>query len=106
MPVDTALALALLPDFALILLGASLRRLLPLGDHFWSGLERLVYYCLFPPLRLWVKVTFISCWLTAASLSAKAMVNTLDALGASVNGAVLGAAAVTVKAPSSARVSV
>ena len=42
MPVDTALALALLPDFALILLGASLRRLLHLGDHFWSGLEKLV----------------------------------------------------------------
>lgn len=43
-------ALALLPDFALILLGASLRRVLHLGDHFWTGLEKLVYYVLFPAL--------------------------------------------------------
>lgn len=50
MHVEFAVALALLPDFALILLGASLRRLLHLGDHFWSGLEKLVYYVLFPAL--------------------------------------------------------
>ncbi len=50
MPLEATLALALLPDFALILLGASLRRLLHLGDHFWSGLEKLVYYVLFPAL--------------------------------------------------------
>lgn len=43
-------ALALLPDFALILLGYALRRLLHLGDHFWSGLEKLVYFVLFPAL--------------------------------------------------------
>ncbi len=47
---DTALVLALLPDFALIVLGALLRRLLHLGDHFWNGLEKLVYYVLFPAL--------------------------------------------------------
>ena len=39
MPVDAALALALFPDFALILIGAGLRRIMYLGDHFWSGLE-------------------------------------------------------------------
>lgn len=50
MHVETAVALALLPDFALILLGAGLRRVLHLGDHFWSGLEKLVYYVLFPAL--------------------------------------------------------
>ncbi len=50
MHVEFAVALALLPDFALILLGAALRRLLHLGDHFWSGLEKLVYYVLFPAL--------------------------------------------------------
>lgn len=50
MPLDATLALALLPDFALILLGAGLRRILHLGDHFWSGLEKLVYYVLFPAL--------------------------------------------------------
>lgn len=43
-------ALALLPDFALILLGYGLRRWMPLGDHFWSGLEKLVYFVLFPAL--------------------------------------------------------
>lgn len=43
-------ALLLLPDFALILLGALLRRLLHLGDAFWSGLEKLVYVVLFPAL--------------------------------------------------------
>lgn len=43
-------ALLLLPDFALILLGAVLRRQMHLGDHFWAGLERLVYFILFPAL--------------------------------------------------------
>lgn len=47
-PVNTALAL--LPDFALILLGYSLRRWMALGDHFWTGLEKLVYFVLFPAL--------------------------------------------------------
>ena len=50
MHVEATVALALLPDFALILLGASLRRMLHLGDHFWNGLEKLVYYVLFPAL--------------------------------------------------------
>lgn len=43
-------ALLLLPDFALILLGAALRRRMHLGDHFWLGLEKLVYFILFPAL--------------------------------------------------------
>lgn len=43
-------ALALFPDFALILLGYGLRRWMALGDHFWSGLEKLVYFVLFPAL--------------------------------------------------------
>ena len=42
--------LLLLPDFALILLGFGLRRAMHLGDHFWSGLEKLVYFVLFPAL--------------------------------------------------------
>jgi len=50
MHVESTVALALLPDFALILLGAGLRRVLHLGDHFWNGLEKLVYYVLFPAL--------------------------------------------------------
>lgn len=43
-------ALLLLPDFCLILLGFALRRWMSLGDHFWSGVERLVYFVLFPAL--------------------------------------------------------
>lgn len=43
-------ALTLLPDFALILLGYGLRRWMTLGDHFWAGLEKLVYFVLFPAL--------------------------------------------------------
>lgn len=43
-------ALLLFPDFALIALGAGLRRAFHLGDHFWIGLEKLVYFILFPAL--------------------------------------------------------
>jgi len=45
-----ASALLLLPDFALILLGFGLRRAMHLGDPFWTGLEKLVYFVLFPAL--------------------------------------------------------
>lgn len=45
-------ALLLLPDFALILLGAGLRRWMHLGDHFWAGVEKLVYFIFFPALLL------------------------------------------------------
>ncbi|MCG2576096.1 AEC family transporter [Dechloromonas sp. XY25] len=43
-------ALLLLPDFSLILLGAAIRRWMHLGDHFWNGVEKLVYFILFPAL--------------------------------------------------------
>lgn len=45
-------ALLLLPDFALILLGALIRRWMHLGDHFWQGIEKLVYFILFPALLI------------------------------------------------------
>lgn len=45
-----AVALATLPIFALIFLGAALRRLGILDEGFWRGAERLVYFVLFPPL--------------------------------------------------------
>ncbi len=45
-------ALLLLPDFALILLGAAIRRWMHLGDHFWAGVEKLVYFILFPALLI------------------------------------------------------
>ena len=43
-------ALLMLPDFALILMGAILARRLGFARNFWDGAERLVYYALFPPL--------------------------------------------------------
>jgi len=46
--VDTFLLL--LPDFALILLGVALRRQAAFADGFWMGLEKLVYFVLFPAL--------------------------------------------------------
>ncbi|CAN5115343.1 AEC family transporter [soil metagenome] len=43
-------ALLLFPDFAMIALGLLLRRLPMFEDAFWSGLEKLVYFVLFPCL--------------------------------------------------------
>lgn len=40
----------LFPDFALILLGFLLMRHANWGTQFWSGLEKLIYYFLFPAL--------------------------------------------------------
>ncbi|GAA4012592.1 AEC family transporter [Actimicrobium antarcticum] len=45
-----SLAFLLLPDFTLILLGALLFRFTDWDAAFWSGLEKLVYYVLFPCL--------------------------------------------------------
>ena len=42
--------LLLFPDFALIALGFALRRWTSLQGEVWSGVERLVYYVLFPAL--------------------------------------------------------
>jgi predicted permease len=42
--------LLLLPDFSLILLGAVLFRHAGFGESLWAGLERLVYFVLFPAL--------------------------------------------------------
>ena len=45
-----ASALLLLPDFLLIALGAALRRVRAFDPPFWRGLERFVYFVLFPAL--------------------------------------------------------
>lgn len=45
-----SVATLLFPDFSLILLGFLLMRLTDWGSQFWSGLERLIYYILFPAL--------------------------------------------------------
>lgn len=86
MHVEFTIALALLPDFALILLGASLRRLLHLGDHFWNGLEKLVYYVLFPALLFSGLVKTRIDWSAAAPMLGVVA-------GAMASGMVLGLAA-------------
>ena len=45
-----ASALLLLPDFLLIALGAAIRRVRAFDPPFWRGLERFVYFVLFPAL--------------------------------------------------------
>jgi predicted permease len=45
-------ALLILPNFALILLGFALARAFDYGRGFWEGLEKLVYFVLFPALLL------------------------------------------------------
>ena len=45
-----SIAAILFPDFALILLGFVLVRCTDWGKPFWSGLEKLIYYVLFPAL--------------------------------------------------------
>lgn len=44
------IATLLIPDFTLILLGFLLMRHGGFGESFWAGLEKLVYYVLFPAL--------------------------------------------------------
>src|SRR5712691_7157404 len=45
-----ATALLILPNFVLILIGLVLARRFDFGRDFWEGLEKLVYYVLFPAL--------------------------------------------------------
>ncbi|MDE2428597.1 MAG: AEC family transporter [Burkholderiales bacterium] len=40
----------LIPDFTLILLGFVLARMAHWGGHFWAGVEKIVYYIMFPAL--------------------------------------------------------
>ncbi len=79
-------ALLLLPDFALILLGAGIRRWMHLGDHFWNGVEKLVYFILFPALLINAIVK------TRLDLAA-AMPLLATALAAMIGGMLLGALA-------------
>ncbi len=77
-------AALVLPEFALILLGALLRRYAWRSPDFWIELERLVYYVLFPVLL--VRTTL------AADLSAGGTgAVLLAAVGATLTGALLGA---------------
>ena len=79
----TAAALVL-PEFALLLLGVLLRRYAWRSAEFWTDLERLVYYVLFPILLL---RTTLAADLAAAGAGAVL----LAALAATSAGALLGA---------------
>jgi predicted permease len=68
-----ATTLALLPDFLLILLGYALRRGLHLGDYFWSGLEKLVYFIFFPALLFNALARADLDWSVAAPLLASGL---------------------------------
>ena len=65
-------ALLILPNFVLILVGLALARRFDYGRGFWEGLEKLVYYVLFPALlfrslaRAEINVTQTG-WLVAAA---------------------------------------
>jgi len=65
-------ALLILPNFVLILLGLVLARRFDYGRDFWGGMEKLVYYVLFPALLFRslavAKIDFAqSGWLAAAA---------------------------------------
>jgi predicted permease len=65
-------ALLILPNFVLILVGLALARRFGYGLEFWGGLEKLVYYALFPALLFrslaLAKIDFAQTgWLVAAA---------------------------------------
>ncbi|MDY7580067.1 AEC family transporter [Herbaspirillum sp. RTI4] len=45
-----SIATLLMPDFLMILLGFIIYRMTNWGDTFWTGVEKMVYYLLFPAL--------------------------------------------------------
>jgi malonate transporter len=67
-------ALLILPNFVLIVLGLALARRFDFGRDFWDGLEKLVYYVLFPALLFralaLAKIDFSSTgWLVLCALA-------------------------------------
>ena len=69
-----ATALLILPNFVLILIGLVLARRFDFGRDFWAGLEKLVYYVLFPALLFrslaLAKIDFAAtAWPIAAALA-------------------------------------
>jgi predicted permease len=76
-------ALLLLPDFLLIAGGALLRRVRGLDAAFWAGVERLVYYVLFPALLFRSLAAAPFAPAAAGSLIATGLVFTLSAMALS-----------------------
>jgi predicted permease len=69
-----ATALLILPNFVLIVIGLVLARRFDFGRDFWAGLEKLVYYVLFPALLFrslaLAKIDFAAtAWPIAAALA-------------------------------------
>jgi predicted permease len=64
----SAAALLLLPDFLLIALGAGLVRVRMFDPAFWRGLERFVYFLLFPALLFRALATSTLGWGDASRL--------------------------------------
>jgi malonate transporter len=76
-------ALLLLPDFLLIAGGALLRRLPGFAEAFWPGIERLVYFVLFPALLFRSLATTPLALDDAASLVAVGLAFTIAAMAMS-----------------------
>lgn len=74
-------ALLLVPDFALILLGFGLRRLFHSDERFWDGLEKLVYYVLFPALLFSALTRTPIAWGAAAPAVGAALAATVAGMG-------------------------
>lgn len=70
-----SLIVLLLPDFMLIFIGLLLSRITSWGRDFWSGLEKLIYYVLFPVL-LFTSIARTQIDFTAAAPAIKTAVFT------------------------------
>ncbi len=70
-----SLIVLLLPDFMLIFIGLLLSRITSWGRDFWSGLEKLIYYVLFPVL-LFTSIARTQIDFTAAAPAIKTAVIT------------------------------
>lgn len=73
-------ALLLVPDFALILLGLLMRRHFEPDLRFWSGIEKLVYYVLFPALLFSALTRTPIQWGSAAPVVAAGLAATLGGM--------------------------
>ena len=62
---EASTALLILPNFVLILLGLALARGFDYGRDFWEGLEKLVYYVLFPALLFRSLALARNAWLSS-----------------------------------------
>jgi malonate transporter len=74
------IATILFPDFALILIGFLLARFTDWGPQFWSGLEKLVYYVLFPSLLFYATARTSFDFASTGKLLQVALLGTLSGI--------------------------